>query len=220
MKMTMTAAKLAAGCALLSSSSAFAQEDVVNAPAPALHENALGHREVATFAGGCFWGVQGVFDHVKGVLTTTAGYTGGAADTARYGDVSTGTTGHAEAVRVTFDPAEIDYADLLRIYFSIITDPTEINRQGPDKGTQYRTALFPNYPAQAKVARAYITQLSAAHVYPQPIVTKLEAQQTFFPAEAFHQNFMAKNPHYPYIVVNDQSKVDPLKAMFRADWKA
>ena len=220
LKMTITVASLVAGCALLNPSGALAQGGVVNSPYPVLHEGAAGHREVATFAGGCFWGVQGVFDHVKGVVSTTVGYTGGAAGTARYDDVSTGTTGHAEAVRVIFDPAQVDYADLLRIYFSVITNPTEINRQGPDTGTQYRTALFPANLAQAKVARAYISQLSASHVYDRPIATRLEAQHVFFLAEAHHQKFMARNPDYPYIVYNDQPKVAAFKAMFPLKWKS
>jgi peptide-methionine (S)-S-oxide reductase len=215
------AAALAAGAALfVGLKPGFAAETVVNAPRPVLVEPVAGHRETAIFAGGCFWGVQGVFSHVKGVISATSGYTGGKASTAEYEEVSTGTTGHAESVKVVFDPAKVNYADLLRIYFSVVTDPTQVNRQGPDSGPQYRTALFPQSPAQAKVARAYIAQLSKAHVYDAPIATKLETEQGFFPAESYHQDFMAKNPDYPYIVVNDRPKVEALKRIFPMSWKA
>lgn len=209
-----------AGAALFASlSPGLASEAAVHAPAPALVEPVRGHREVAIFAGGCFWGVQGVFSHVKGVTATTAGYAGGEASTADYETVSTGTTGHAESVRVTFDPTVVNYADLLRIYFSVIADPTQLDRQGPDEGPQYRTALFPLSPAQEKVARAYIAQLTAAHVYPHRIVTRIERTQGFFPAEAHHQNFMERNPDFPYIVINDRPKVEALKRIFPANWR-
>jgi peptide-methionine (S)-S-oxide reductase len=191
-----------------------AAETIVKAPAPALMEPVTAHRETAIFAGGCFWGVQGVFAHVKGVVTATSGYAGGKAATADYETVSTGTTGHAESVKVVFDPAQVNYADLLRIYFSVVADPTELDRQGPDEGTQYRSALFVQSPDQAKVARAYIAQLGAAHVFARPIVTRIEPGAGFFPAEAYHQNFMARNPAYPYIVINDRPKVDALKRVF------
>lgn len=218
---TMTITTLAAGAALAAiGSPGFAQDAVVRAPAAMLQEHAKGDTETAIFAGGCFWGVQGVFDHVKGVSSTTAGYTGGVAGTATYEQVSTGSTGHAEAVRVTFDPGKVDYADLLRIYFSVVTDPTEVDRQGPDTGSQYRTALFPLNPGQARVASAYIAQLSTAHVFNRPIATKLETQHGFFPAESHHQKFMARNPNYPYIVYNDRPKVEALMALFPATWKA
>jgi peptide-methionine (S)-S-oxide reductase len=198
----------------------FAAETVVNAPRPTLIEPVSGHRETAIFAGGCFWGVQGVFSHVKGVVSATSGYAGGKGATAQYEDVSTGTTGHAESVKVVFDPAQVNYADLLRIYFSVVADPTLLNQQGPDHGPQYRSALFPQSPAQAKVAQAYIAQLTAAHVYPRPIVTRIEQTQGFFPAESYHQDFMAKNPNYPYIVINDRPKVEALKRLFPMSWKA
>ena len=221
MSRTAFAATLAAGAALFAfHTPGFAQDEAVKVPAPAVVEPVTGKRETAIFAGGCFWGVQGVFSHVKGVVGTTAGYTGGKASTAEYETVSTGSTGHAESVKVVFDPHQVNYADLLRIYFSVVADPTEVNRQGPDEGTQYRTALFPANAQQAKVARAYIDQLGRAHVYSWPIVTKLETQQGFFPAEGYHQNFMARNPDYPYIVINDRPKVDALKSMFPQSWKA
>lgn len=189
-------------------------------PAAATREIATTDRETAIFAGGCFWGVEGVFRHVKGVVSATSGYTGGNAATAGYNSVSTGTTGHAESVKVVFDPRHVNYADLLRVYFSVVADPTEVNRQGPDEGTQYRTALFPLSPAQIRVARAYIAQLGAAHVYPRPIATRLERQQGFFAAEAYHQDFLARNPDYPYIVINDRPKVEALKRLFPSSWKS
>ena len=217
---TSLVALLAGGALFALASPILAADDVVDAPAPAVQEANAASRETAIFAGGCFWGVQGVFSHVKGVISTTAGYDGGSAASAHYPIVSTGTTGHAESVKVVFDPRQVDYADLLRIYFSVITDPTELNRQGPDEGTQYRSALFAQSPAQARVARAYIAQLSRAHVYQRPIVTRIEADHGFFPAEGYHQDFMAKNPDYPYIVINDRPKVDALKQMFPTRWKS
>jgi peptide-methionine (S)-S-oxide reductase len=210
----------ALGAGLLFAGAPAAADGVVNAPAALVTEPVSGHQETAIFAGGCFWGVQGVFSHVKGVVSATSGYAGGKADTAQYETVSTGTTGHAESVKVVFDPARVNYADLLRIYFSVITDPTMLNAQGPDEGTQYRSALFPLSPAQAKVARAYIAQLSAAHVYARPIVTRIETQNGFFPAEDYHQNFLARNPTYPYIVINDMPKVEALKKLFPESWKS
>lgn len=196
-----------------------AAEAAVLAPQPAAMEHGAGHRETAVFAGGCFWGVQGVFSHVQGVISATSGYAGGTAANADYEMVSTGTTGHAESVQVVFDPARVDYADLLRIYFSVVADPTQVNRQGPDEGTQYRTALFPTSPAQEQVARAYIAQLSAAHVYARPIATRIEDGKRFFPAESYHQDFYAHNPTYPYIVINDRPKVQALKRLFPGNWK-
>jgi len=215
------AALAVAGAALLVGlRPGFAAETVVNAPRPALMEPVSGHRETAIFAGGCFWGVQGVFSHVKGVVSATSGYAGGKSGTAHYEDVSTGTTGHAESVKVVFDPARVNYADLLRIYFSVVADPTLRDQQGPDHGPQYRSALFPQSSEQAKVAQAYIAQLSAAHVYPRPIVTRIETAPDFFPAESYHQDFMARNPGYPYIVINDRPKVEALKRLFPQSWKA
>jgi len=198
----------------LSQVSGASAETTVNAPAAQLKLAPIGNRETAVFAGGCFWGVEGVFRHVKGVISATSGYAGGTASTADYETVSTGKTRHAESVRVVFDPAKVNYADLLRIYFSVVADPTTLNRQGPDVGTQYRTALFPTSPAQEKVAKAYIAQLNATNVYPRPIVTRVEASGRFYPAEAYHQDFMARNPTYPYIVRNDKPKVEALKRIF------
>ena len=205
----------AAGVALIAmQTSGVAAERTVRAPAPKLTVPVAGHQETAVFAGGCFWGVEGVFQHVKGVTSAVAGYTGGAKATADYDTVSTGNTGHAEAVRVTFDPTKIGYADLLRVYFSVIADPTQLNYQGPDHGSQYRTALFPQSATQAKVARAYIVQLGSARIYSRPIVTRIEPTKPFYLAEAHHQDFMKRNPNYPYIVINDRPKVDALKRIF------
>ena len=197
-----------------------AADAVVKAPAPHVTEPARGKMESAVFAGGCFWGVQGVFAHVKGVISTTAGYAGGSADSATYEAVSSGTTGHAEAVRIVFDPSQVNYADLLRVYFSVVADPTTLNAQGPDHGTQYRSAIFPQGPGQAAVARAYISQLGAARLWSRPIVTRLERMPTFYTAESYHQQFLAKHPDHPYIVINDQPKVAALRRLYPAMWRA
>jgi peptide-methionine (S)-S-oxide reductase len=182
-------------------------------PSPRIDVPSHAGLQTAVFAGGCFWGLEGVFEHVKGVEDVVSGYAGGSRADADYGRVSSETTGHAEAVRIRYDPARISYGTLLRIYFSVTTDPTQLNRQGPDSGPSYRSAIFPQTPAQAKVARAYIDQLGRAKVFPRPIVTRIE-QGGFFPAEDYHQDFMRRNPHYPYIVVNDLPKVEALKRLF------
>jgi len=188
-------------------------------PPAALVEKSAGHREVAVLAGGCFWGVEGVYEHVKGVLDVTSGYAGGGNATADYSSVSSGRTGKAEAVRIVYDPAKVSYADLLRILFSVVADPTQVNRQGPDVGTQYRTAIFPQSASQARVARAYISQLSKAHVFKRPIATKIEATGRFTPAEGYHQDFMRKNPAHPYILVHDRPKVAALRRTFPQSWR-
>ncbi|MFJ5239139.1 peptide-methionine (S)-S-oxide reductase MsrA [Pseudomonas neuropathica] len=192
----------------------FGGEDAVLIPPPTLDEVTQAHSETAVFAGGCFWGVQGVFQHVKGVQKAVSGYAGGAAGTAEYERVSEGDTGHAESVQVTFDPTQVSYGSLLQIYFSVAHNPTELNRQGPDSGTQYRSALFPVNAEQQKVAQAYIAQLDAAHAYNKPIVTKLESYNGFYPAEDYHQDFLTEHPSYPYIVINDMPKVANLKQVF------
>jgi peptide-methionine (S)-S-oxide reductase len=215
----LAAAALAGGVLVFTHFPGFAAETQVNAPAPKLAEPVSGTRETAIFAGGCFWGVQGVYSHVKGVVSATSGYTGGSQADAEYESVSTGTTGHAESVKVVFDPARVNYADLLRIYFSVVADPTLLNRQGPDSGTQYRSALFPTSEAQRRVAEAYIAQLSAAHVYARPIVTRIEPGKSFYPAEGYHQDFYQRNPDYPYIVVNDRPKVEALHRIFPQSWR-
>ncbi|MFL6697932.1 MAG: peptide-methionine (S)-S-oxide reductase MsrA [Vitreoscilla sp.] len=200
-------------------SGAGAAEPAVVIPAPATDEPAAGrHTETAVFAGGCFWGVQGVFQHVKGVTNAVSGYSGGKKETAEYETVSGGNTGHAESVQVTFDPTQVSYGKLLQVYFSVAHNPTELNYQGPDHGTQYRSALFPLDDAQRKVATAYIAQLEAAKVFPKPIVTHVEAYKGFYPAEAYHQNFLTLNPDYPYIVYNDLPKVADLKKVFPAQY--
>ena len=191
-----------------------AKELTVKAPPPALVAPVGGQIETAIFAGGCFWGVEAVFEHVRGVVRVDSGYSGGNAATARYPLVTTGRTGHAEAVKVIFNPARVNYAELLRVYFSVAHDPTQLNRQGPDVGPQYRSALFPLSADQARVARAYIAQLSNARIYPRPIVTKIEQFRVFYPAESYHQDFMAKNPSHPYIQAHDAPKLVALKAKF------
>ena len=170
--------------------------------------------QTAVFAGGCFWGMEAVFEGVKGVQSVTSGYAGGTAQTAQYDIVSTETTGHAEAVRIVYDPAKVSYATLLRVYFSVAHNPTELNRQGPDSGPSYRSAIFPQNSAQKQVAAAYIAQLQKAHVFDQPIVTRIETGK-FFPAESYHQDFFRLNPYHPYIVRFDKPKVAAFQAAFR-----
>jgi peptide-methionine (S)-S-oxide reductase len=185
-------------------------------PPPVLDEpaNPQATSEVAILAGGCFWGVQGVFQHVEGVTNAVSGYAGGAAETAHYEMVGTNTTGHAESVRVIFDPRRISYGRILQIYISVAHDPTELNRQGPDVGTQYRSAIFPTNPEQTQIAEAYTAQLSQEHVFNAPIVTKIEPGHDFYPAEDYHQDFLTRNPRYPYIVINDLPKIENLKRLF------
>ena len=198
-----------------------AAEPAVAIPPPAQDEPAAGrHTETAVFAGGCFWGVQGVFQHVKGVANAVSGYSGGKKETAHYEEVGTGVTGHAESVEVTFDPTQVSYGTLLQVYFSVAHNPTQLNFQGPDHGPQYRSALFPLDDAQRKVATAYIAQLDAAKAFPRPIVTRVEAYKGFFPAEGYHQNFLALNPDYPYIVYNDLPKITDLKRIFPEVYRA
>ena len=187
---------------------------IVRAPVPAVDPADAAPTRTAVFAGGCFWGVQGVFQHVNGVSSAVSGYSGGKADTAEYESVGSGTTGHAEAVKVTYDPRVVSYGSLLRIYFAVVADPTTLNRQGPDQGTQYRTAIFPVTPEQRQIATAYIGQLSAAKLWKKPIVTKVEPYRGFFPAEKYHQDFLTRKPDYPYIVYNDLPKVEALRVAF------
>jgi peptide-methionine (S)-S-oxide reductase len=170
--------------------------------------------QTAVVAGGCFWGIQAVFQHVKGVINATSGYSGGSANTAEYETVSTGETGHAESVRITFDPSQITYGQLLRVFFSVAHDPTELNRQGPDSGTQYRSVIFYNSDQQKRIAEAYIAQLAKAGLFPRPIVTQVVPLKAFYPAEAYHQNYAALHPNNPYIVYNDAPKVDHLRQQF------
>lgn len=172
----------------------------------------------AVLAGGCFWGMESVFEHVKGVSSVVSGYAGGSAADATYDKVSSEATGHAEAVRITFDPAQISYAKLLQIYFTVAHDPTQLNRQGPDRGTSYRSAIFPQNGDQERVARAFMAKVNAAHIWPRPVVTHIE-HGSFFPAEAYHQGFAEKHPYYPYILVNDRPKLTALKQKYPALYK-
>jgi peptide-methionine (S)-S-oxide reductase len=168
-------------------------------------------KQTAVLAGGCFWGVEGVFEHVKGVSKVVAGFAGGERNTAHYEEVSTGTTGHAESVQITYDPAQVTYGQLLKVYFFVAHDPTELNRQGPDSGTQYRSAIFYSNDEQKKVAEDYIKQLNEAHVYSRPIVTQVVPLKGFYAAESYHQHFLQNNPNNPYIVYNDLPKIAALQ---------
>lgn len=208
--------RLMLGAALLQTAAcSFAAEDAVSIAPPQKDEMvSASTTETAVLAGGCFWGVQGVFQHVQGVKKVVSGYAGGKADTAQYERVSEGDTGHAESVEVTFDPSQVSYGKLLQIFFSVAHNPTELNRQGPDHGTQYRSAIFAQTPEQQAVAQAYITQLDAAKSFNAPIVTKIEHYNGFYPAEDYHQNFLTTHPTYPYIVINDLPKVGQLKQLF------
>ena len=185
-------------------------------PAPAVdapRASATG-QQTAVVAGGCFWGVQAVFQHVKGVISATSGYSGGSAKTADYETVSTGETGHAESVRIVYDPSQVTYGELLRIFFSVATDPTQLNRQGPDEGTQYRSVIFYGSDEQKRIAEGYIAQLESAGLFRHRIVTQVVPLQAFYPAEAYHQNYAELHPNQPYIVFNDAPKVEHLRQEF------
>jgi len=186
---------------------------LVPAPAYASASATATGPQTAIFAGGCFWGVQGVYAHVAGVRAVVSGYAGGNAATAHYEQVGTGRTGHAEAVRIVYDPAKVSYGTLMRIFFSVVADPTTLNAQGPDTGTQYRTAIFPTNPDQAEEARRYIAQLDEARIWPSPIVTRVESGR-IYRAEAYHQDFMTRRPNHPYILVNDRPKLLAFKRLF------
>jgi peptide-methionine (S)-S-oxide reductase len=192
----------------------FGQSTTQKLPAPTVDEHTSAHSETAVFAGGCFWGVQTTFERIKGVTATTAGYSGGSKESANYGAVSSETTGHAESVKVVFDPARISYGTLLRVFFSVVHDPTQLNRQGPDVGTSYRSVIFYTSPEQQKIASAYITQLDAAHAFPRKIVTQVVPLKAFYDAEEYHQDYAEKNPDNPYIQVCDIPKVKALKEQF------
>jgi len=191
-----------------------AAEDAVKIPPPAADAQAGDGIQTAVLSGGCFWGVQGVFQHTAGVTSAVSGYAGGSQMTATYDQVSSGTTGHAESVQVKYDPKKISYGKILQIFFSVVHDPTQLNRQGPDSGTQYRSAIFTTSDEQRKVAEAYIAQLNAAKVYGKPIVTKVGPLQGFFAAEAYHQDYLTLHPNQPYIAYNDLPKVENLKKLF------
>lgn len=195
-----------------------AAEDAVVIPAPTTDAQAAGGIQTAVIAGGCFWGVQGVFQHTAGVVNAVSGYAGGSKATADYSTVSTGTTGHAESVEIKYDPKKISYGKILQIFFSVAHDPTQLNRQGPDSGTQYRSAIFTTSDEQKKVADAYIAQLNAAKVYKKPIVTKVGTLEAFYPAEAYHQDYLTLHPSQPYIAYNDLPKVENLKKFFAENY--
>ncbi len=197
-----------------SPAAAFMAEEAKILPAPKVKAKEPAKLQVAVLAGGCFWGVEGVFSHVKGVKSAVAGYHGGSASTATYSQVGTGSTGHAEAVRIVYDPKVVSYDQLLQIFFSVTTDPTQLNRQGPDTGSEYRGAIVPMNAEQLKVARSYIAQLKKAGIWSQPIVTKIEGYKKFYEAEDYHQDFMFENPRHGYIVRWDKPKVENLKKVF------
>jgi len=185
-------------------------------PPPALDAKraSASAQQTAVVAGGCFWGIQAVFQHVKGVISATSGYSGGSAKAAEYEVVSTGQTGHAESVQIVFDPSQITYGELLRVFFSVAHDPTELNRQGPDEGTQYRSVIFYGNDEQKQIAEAYISQLDKAGIFRHRIVTQVAPLQAFYPAEAYHQNYAALHPNQPYIMYNDAPKVEHLRQEF------
>jgi peptide-methionine (S)-S-oxide reductase len=191
-----------------------AHSGTIPAPSLALATAAGGAVDTAVFAGGCFWGIEAVYEHVRGVSNVVSGYAGGIAEEADYDRVSAGTTGHAESVRVIYDPSQVSYAKLLQIFFSVAHDPTQLNRQGPDVGPQYRSAIFFRNDDQQREAKAYVDQLTTAKAFGRPIVTEIVALQAFYPAEAYHQDFAARHPRHPYIVINDRPKVEHLRTQF------
>ncbi|EFF75501.1 peptide-methionine (S)-S-oxide reductase MsrA [Achromobacter piechaudii] len=213
-------ATLAAAFGLLGMGASNAAETAFIIPAPAVDQtpDAAG-QEKAVIAGGCFWGVQAVFQHVKGVSNAVSGYAGGQATTANYDTVSNGSSGHAEAVEITYDPKQVTYGQLLQIYFSVAHDPTQLNRQGPDRGTQYRSAVFPANDGQRKVAEAYIAQLNKSGVYSKALATTVEPLKQFYPAEGYHQDYLVKHPNSMYIVINDVPKVENLAKTFPGMWR-
>jgi peptide-methionine (S)-S-oxide reductase len=213
LKTTVAVLTLAA-CGLACQVGANAINKVIPAPAVDTPAAEATGSQTAVLAGGCFWGLQGMFEHVQGVTKVVAGYSGGAKATAHYEMVGTETTGHAESVEITFDPKRITYGQLLRLYFAVAHDPTELNRQGPDSGPSYRSEIFFNSPTQERVAKAYVAQLNQGKVFGSPIVTKIEPLKGFYPAEGYHQDFLIHNPTYPYIVRNDLPKIDALKKVF------
>ncbi|MER8428135.1 peptide-methionine (S)-S-oxide reductase MsrA [Mesorhizobium sp. M0976] len=213
-KAALAALILTAAAAVFWQTPAVSAEDAVVIPPPAMDEKATAGTEKAVFAGGCFWGVQGVFQHVNGVTSAVSGYAGGDKDTAVYEMVGTSRTGHAESVEITYEPSKVSYGQLLQVYFSVAHNPTQLNYQGPDSGTQYRSTIFAENDTQKKIAESYIAQLDRAKVFAKPIVTTLETGKTFYPAEDYHQDFLTLNPTYPYIVYNDLPKVENLKRLF------
>lgn len=195
-----------------------AAEEPVVIPAPSTDVESTTGMQTAVLAGGCFWGVQGVFQHTAGVLNAVSGYSGGEKSTANYNSIQTGTSGHAEAIEIKYDPKQISYGKILQIFFSVAHDPTQLNRQGPDVGSQYRSEIFATTAEQKKIADAYVAQLNAAKVYPKTIATKISALKAFYPAEAYHQDYMTLHPNQPYIVVNDLPKIGYLKKLFAQNY--
>jgi peptide-methionine (S)-S-oxide reductase len=195
-----------------------AAEEAVIIPPPTMDVQASDGTQTAVIAGGCFWGVQGVFQHTAGVINAVSGYSGGSKATANYTMIGTGATGHAESVEIKYDPKKISYGKILQIFFSVVHDPTQLNRQGPDSGTQYRSAIFTTSDEQKKVADAYIAQLNAAKVYKKPIVTKIGPLEAFYPAEDYHQDYLTLHPNQPYIAFNDIPKVENLKKIFAENY--
>lgn len=219
--LALTAGTLAAAALLWYAVPSLAESSRrVPAPTSDLSAAAAAKTENAVFAGGCFWGVQGVFQHVKGVSNAVSGYAGGAAKMARYEDVGTGRTGHAEAVRITYDPQQISYGKLLQIYFSVAHDPTELNRQGPDTGTQYRSTVFAENADQARIAKDYIAQLNQTKTYGKPLATTVELSKSFYAAEDYHQDYLILHPNQPYITINDLPKIGELKKLFPESYTA
>jgi peptide-methionine (S)-S-oxide reductase len=213
-------APLVAAALLASACTSPAQaEGVVAAPAAKVVASEARGLKTAIFSGGCFWGIEAVFSHVKGVTSAISGYHGGAAATAHYDQVSEGNTGHAESVKVTYDPAVVRYDQLLQVFFAVGADPTQLNRQGPDSGTQYRTALVPMNAEQSKIAAAYLAQLKTSGLWKKPVVARIERFQAFYPAESYHQDFMSKNPDHGYIRMWDAPKVAGLKRLFPGEYK-
>src|SRR5580698_127671 len=205
---------VAVGALLLRSPLFGAEAPVIIAPPAIDNPKSAGPLQTAVLSGGCFWGVQGVYQHVRGVKNVLAGYAGGERATAQYETVSSGTTGHAESVKITFDPAMISYGQILQIAFSVVHDPTQLNRQGPDSGTQYRSAIFYADDSQKRIAEAYISQLDKSHAYPRPIVTRVDPLKGFYPAEDYHQDYLVHNPTAPYIAFNDMPKVENFRRTF------
>ena len=224
--MTTLSKTIYGGAAAIALATAFLQapargaEDMHMVPPPATDVPPADAPQTAVLSGGCFWGVQGVFEHVRGVQRVLAGYSGGQQSTASYETVSGGSTGHAESVQITYDPKQISYGRILQIFFSVALDPTTKDAQGPDSGTQYRSEVFYATPEQQAVATAYIAQLNAVHTFHAPIATRVDTLHGFYPAEDYHQDFLETHPDYPYIVVNDMPKVQALKTLFPADYTA
>jgi peptide-methionine (S)-S-oxide reductase len=217
-RLSLCAAISALAMSAFTATPSMAAEDAVVIPPPAVDAREASGTQTAVLAGGCFWGVQGVFQHTAGVINAVSGYSGGSKTTADYNMVSTGTTGHAESVEIKFDPKKISYGRILQIFFSVVHDPTQLNRQGPDSGTQYRSAIFTTNDEQKKVAEAYIAQLDAAKLYKKPIVTKVSSLDAFFAAEAYHQDYLTLHPSQPYIAYNDLPKVENLKKIFAENY--